>query len=125
MNANEFFEAADQVREALEQIAEGTATLRQVAVKTGDLSRGAIMVAQLETLVDAGGWSSCKGETLTEWVEELEQAGREAEAAEAAEPTTDKAEVVELTTDEENPPKPYKLVKLTKEQWYQREKTSE
>ena len=82
MNADELLEAADQVREAQKQIAEGAAILRYVAKETHDSYRGAAMVAHLETLVDAGGWSSCKGETLNDWIEELEESAREAEVAE-------------------------------------------
>jgi len=82
MNADEFFEVAEQVREALEQIAEGTATLRHVATETGDLSRGAITVAHLEALVGAASWRGTEAGTLQEWADDLEQAGREAEAAE-------------------------------------------
>lgn len=82
MNADEYFECAEQVREALEQVAEGTATLRHVATETSDLYRGATMVAHLEAQVGSGDWSVLESETLAAWAEELEEAGRAAEAAE-------------------------------------------
>ena len=63
----------DAIRDAQEKIAEGAATLRFVVDETDDTYRGSTLVANLEMVVGAGGWSGLKEETLDGWIEELEE----------------------------------------------------
>lgn len=65
-------ELVSMIENAQQQIAEATATLRQVCELTNDLQRGAVMVAHLEALVSTGGWCALERETLDGWIKELE-----------------------------------------------------
>lgn len=64
-------ELVSMIESARDLIAEAAETLRAVANETNDSYRSGTMVANLQVLVETGGWCALEGETLQRWIDEL------------------------------------------------------
>lgn len=64
-------ELVSMIESARDLIAEAAETLRRVANETNDSYRSGTMVANLQVLVETGGWCALEGETLQGWIDEL------------------------------------------------------